>query len=913
MTFPKHIQNAVDLGLLTAENGKVTGVGTEEVQSVFGLARLVEKIQPTTKFEGDDTTQQEGIVLCRVLTSPSGIARELWSDLRIAVGVGHGQSLPRQLWSTDVFRAIGGLIDRVFNGEADGTELISKDSLIRAFSLNSGQYCSKIEFEMTVNDLSDPEMMDKYGDGESEWGVALDLLRQARARANFMEAQHAAGQAIRSDSKLVKAIEAQQEELMRCIGMLRGSVGNEGNATDAVEDLLAPKNGGKSFIDSIMEARDQVPPVSTGMPAMDIDMEGGVRPAGQAAGGRLFTLAARTGVGKCLALDTPIIMADGSVLPVQDVKEGDLVLGPDGTPRRVYGLARGRSEMYRVTQQNGDSYTVNDAHILSLRVTGTKPVGKILGVPRVGGDVVNIEIRDYLKLPQRQKHVLKGWKPDAVEFHGAPAYEGPLTPYLAGAYLGDGYRHAPKLTLSDGEIIDELRTFCKEHGCMLRETDEPGCTGCAISTGLGPGGNPVLNWIRDNDFVGQGKHIPDSLKRGAIEQRLEVLAGILDTDGYVSNNCFDVTVKEQRFANDIAFVARSLGLAAKVQECQKSIKSLGFTGTYYRVTISGDTDKVPTRVARKQCGPRKQIKNPLNTGIKVESVGVDDYYGFALEGPDRLYLMGDFTVTHNTVLGVYAAVNLAVGGLKVGFISAELDKHAIYARIWAAATRVANPNTNWAEVGDIESPNHNREKVSADLVMAAGTIQANGGKLLIEDPWGADVDSVINSLRSMKAKNPDLRCAVIDHFHVLARHKNAPNSDAAMLEDRAYKLMNCAKQLEIDLIVLAQMNRIGMDSVGKKEAPTLDQIRGTDALSHVSHAVWIVRKEIEREGDEDKWTGGLEFWHAKTRGRQARWTGSKVEGIGGFLDKSVLKMDYAHSSVREDETKDLIAMKFKKR
>jgi replicative DNA helicase len=564
MTFPKHIQNAVELGLLTAEDGKVTGVGTEEVKSVFGLARLVEKIQPTTKFEGDDTTQQEGIVLCRVLTSPSGVARELWSDLRIAVGVGHGQSLPRQLWSTDVFRAIGGLIDRVFNGEADGTELISKDSLIRAFSLNSGQYCSKLEFEMTVNDLSDPEMMDKYGDAESEWGVALDLLRQARARANFMEAQHAAGQAIRSDSKLVKAIEAQQEELMRCLGMLRGSVGNEGNATDAVEDLLAPKNGGKSFIDSIMEARDQVPPVSTGMPAMDIDMEGGVRPVGQAAGGRLFTLAARTGVGK-------------------------------------------------------------------------------------------------------------------------------------------------------------------------------------------------------------------------------------------------------------------------------------------------------------------------------------------------------------TVLGVYAAVNLAVGGLKVGFISAELDKHAIYARIWAAATRVANPNTNWAEVGDIESPNHNREKVSGDLVMAAGTIQSNGGKLLIEDPWGADVDSVINSLRSMKAKNPDLRCAVVDHFHVLARHKGAPTSDAAMLEDRAYKLMNCAKQLEIDLIVLAQMNRVGMDSVGKKEAPTLDQIRGTDALSHVSHAVWIVRKEIEREDAEDKWTGGLEFWHAKTRGRQARWTGSKVEGIGGFLDKSILKMDYAHSSVRNDETKALIEMKFKKR
>lgn len=265
------------------------------------------------------------------------------------------------------------------------------------------------------------------------------------------------------------------------------------------------------------------------------------------------------------------------------------------------------------------------------------------------------------------------------------------------------------------------------------------------------------------------------------------------------------------------------------------------------------------------------------------------------------------------MLGVYAAVNLAVGGLKVGFISAELDKHAIYARIWAAATKVANPNTNWAEVGAIESPDHSRETVSANIMMAAGKIQENGGKLLIEDPWGADVDSVVNSLRSMKAKNPDLRCAVIDHFHVLARHKGAPASEAAMLEERAYRLMNCAKQLEIDLIVLAQMNRVGMDSVSKKEAPTLDQIRGTDALSHVSHAVWIVRKEVEKVGDEDKWTGGLEFWHAKTRGRQARWTGSKIEGIGGFLAKSVLEMDYAHSAIRKDKTEGLIALEIKKR
>ena len=191
---------------------------------------------------------------------------------------------------------------------------------------------------------------------------------------------------------------------------------------------------------------------------------------------------------------------------------------------------------------------------------------------------------------------------------------------------------------------------------------------------------------------------------------------------------------------------------------------------------------------------------------------------------------------------------------------------------------------------------------------AANVIQNNGGALFVEDPWGADVDSVVNSLRSMKAKNPDLRCAVLDHFHVLARHKGAPNSDAAMLEDRAYKLMNCAKQLEIDLIVLAQMNRVGMSENGGESEPTLDQIRGTDALSHVSHAVWIVRKEMTGSGPDKKWNGNLELWHSKTRGRQALWNGSKMQGTGGFLPKSILEMDYSYSSVKRDQSQELLKL-----
>ena len=551
MPLPFYIQQAVDLGLLESQDDKIVGCAKEEVETVLGVARIIEKIQPTTAATKDDTTDQEAIVLCRVLTSPSGVARELWADLRCAVGIGHGQSLPYQLWSTDSFRAVGGHIDRVYNGNADGTSVISPRTLIESFGLNPT--ISTLDFNETVSNLSQSETMRRYGVPESEWDVAIDLLRQARARATFKDAQHLAEQSIRSDSKLEKAIEAQQQELMKALGMLRGSVGNQGNAVDAVEDLVSPKDGRVSLIDQIMNAREMVSPVSTGIDAMDIDMEGGVRLPGQSAGGRLFTLAARTGVGK-------------------------------------------------------------------------------------------------------------------------------------------------------------------------------------------------------------------------------------------------------------------------------------------------------------------------------------------------------------TILGVYAAVNLALGGLQVGFISAELDRSAVYARIWSAATHQANSNTNWVEVGDIESPGQNREQVSSNIMAAANSIQDSGGKLLIEDPWGADVDAVINSLRSMKAKNPELRCAIVDHFHVLARHKGAPSSEAAMLEERAYKLMNAAKELEIDLIVLAQMNRVGMDSLSAKQPPTLDQIRGTDALSHVSHAVWIVRKEAETEDNQGQ-QRDLEFWHAKTRGRQAYWGNGRIQGIKGFVDKSILSMDYKFSSVKFDRTK----------
>ena len=109
--LPYYIQKAVELDLLSVEEGKIKSVNSTAIKSVMGTVRIVEKLQPSTIADRDETITQESIVLSRVLTSSTSLARDLWSDMRTAFGVGHGQELPRSLWSMPVLQVIGREID----------------------------------------------------------------------------------------------------------------------------------------------------------------------------------------------------------------------------------------------------------------------------------------------------------------------------------------------------------------------------------------------------------------------------------------------------------------------------------------------------------------------------------------------------------------------------------------------------------------------------------------------------------------------------------------------------------------------------------------------------------------------------------------------------------------------------------
>ena len=394
------------------------------------------------------------------------------------------------------------------------------------------------------------------------------------------------------------------------------------------------------------------------------------------------------GTGKCWKKDTPILMFDGSIKIVQDIKVGDLVMGDDSTPRKVLSLGQGEDEMYDIIPVKGDKYTVNSEHILVLKYSGkgtitnmskrqpTKPfkashidnktiklktqsfktrkeAEEYLSKFKEDDKIVEIEVKDYLKLSKSTKRELKGFR-KGIEL---PTKEVDFDPYIIGLWFGDGTSRDPKISSQDARILSYLRKELPKYGLLLNYEKQ---YDYRISPDTPGKQNKFLKVLQKHDLI-NNKHIPDLYKYNDRNIRLKVLAGFLDTDGSYSikDKCFEITQKSDRLANDILYLARSLGFAAYSHKRRKSWTYEGIkkTGIYNTILISGNgLENIPTLLYRKQALKRLQIKDALVTGVTVKSVGKDKYYGFTLDGNNRL-LMGDFTVTHNTCAAIATATS----------------------------------------------------------------------------------------------------------------------------------------------------------------------------------------------------------------------------------------------------------------
>ena len=125
----------------------------------------------------------------------------------------------------------------------------------------------------------------------------------------------------------------------------------------------------------------------------------------------------------------------------------------------------------------------------------------------------------------------------------------------------------------------------------------------------------------------------------------------MHTFTYIFQNgkgCYTFVFKSEKLADDIIFLARSLGFKAFKKEIQQTCtngKNGPVTGTYYRFVIYGEgLEKVPSLLKRKQAKVRKQKKNASVTAISVKYVGKQDYY--ILDTDKNRFLLDDFTIVH---------------------------------------------------------------------------------------------------------------------------------------------------------------------------------------------------------------------------------------------------------------------------
>lgn len=346
-----------------------------------------------------------------------------------------------------------------------------------------------------------------------------------------------------------------------------------------------------------------------------------------------------------------ILMYDGTIKIACDIDVGDQLMGPDSTPRNVMEVHEGEKPMYRIFPVKGNPFDVTEDHPLSL-IRTNETNDKKYPCDNRSGEIVDVSVKEWIGWSKWKKHIHKLFRV-GVDF--GKNHQCEFDPYLAGLLLGDGHLGGGKnLSISITTADHETLQYCDQiaNRYDLRSRIEP-AGGQAVSyyfSGERGQGNSLISHARKYRLWGQecgSKFVPQTFKSANRNDRALILAGLIDTDGHLNlSKGFDFVSKSEQLSNDVAFLARSLGLAAYVQSCTKGCQT-GAIGTYYRVSISGDTDIVPCKIPRKISESRKQKKDVCRTGFSVEPLGIGDYYGFTVDG-DHRYLLGDFTVTHNT-------------------------------------------------------------------------------------------------------------------------------------------------------------------------------------------------------------------------------------------------------------------------
>jgi superfamily II DNA or RNA helicase len=354
----------------------------------------------------------------------------------------------------------------------------------------------------------------------------------------------------------------------------------------------------------------------------------------------------------CHISGTKVLMFDGTLKNVEDVKINDELMGPDNKKRKVVKLYSGWEEMYKIIPKKGKSYIVNKNHVLHLHRYRNKKI-----------EIDNITVEEFNKKTNWYKSTAKLKYNDAqISFN--TNYKNVLSPYFVGYYLGDGHTRNIAITshkddyyniyeelLENFKVIDsdnlKIVNRIKGNSITMMISKLKDIKNQTVKNKLMSEFKKIeLNFCSNKDRTKcEDKFIPDCYKLSSVEDRMQLLAGLIDSDGNLSKSksYYEVCSKSKILIEDIIFVSQSLGFKTSFRE--KYNKK--YNKTYYVCNIMGKISKIPVRLERKKTNFVSKGKDPSRQGFDVEYFGIDKFYGFELTD-DHLYFTDDFMINHNS-------------------------------------------------------------------------------------------------------------------------------------------------------------------------------------------------------------------------------------------------------------------------